>query len=152
MSETQPHTSNRTNTARLDSLTPHLAVSFPPMPSRLASLLTLFRLAQPELFEYFEDEQVPYIQVAMSWVRTLLSKEMWLGDVLRLWGEARPILLAFRRLRLIGEITTDGRDNDSPDLLLTSKQTHISPQTTPLSSTATSALRCCPLAKSPSRA
>jgi hypothetical protein len=60
------------------------------MPSRLASLLTLFRLAQPELFEYFEDEQVPYIQVAMSWVRTLLSKEMWLGDVLRLWGEAHP--------------------------------------------------------------
>ncbi|RSH87357.1 hypothetical protein EHS25_003266 [Saitozyma podzolica] len=59
--------------------------SFPSMPSRLASLLTLFRLAQPELFEYFEDEQVPYIQVAMSWVRTLLSKEMWLLDVLRLW-------------------------------------------------------------------
>lgn len=27
------------------------------------------------------------IAVAMSWMTTLLSREMWLGDVLRLWGE-----------------------------------------------------------------
>ncbi len=57
------------------------------MPSRLASLLTLFRLAIPELWSYFEDEQVPYLTIAMSWLRTMLAKEMWLSDVLRLWGE-----------------------------------------------------------------
>lgn len=61
--------------------------SFPPLPSRLASLLTLFRLSQPELFSYFEDEQVRYVEVATSWLTTMLAKEMWLGDVLRLWGE-----------------------------------------------------------------
>ncbi|WVW83933.1 hypothetical protein I302_105956 [Kwoniella bestiolae CBS 10118] len=59
--------------------------SFPSIPSRLASFLTLFRISQPELFSYCEDEQVPYVQVAMSWMTTLLAKEMWLGDVLRLW-------------------------------------------------------------------
>ncbi|WRT66387.1 uncharacterized protein IL334_003342 [Kwoniella shivajii] len=58
---------------------------FPSIPSRLASFLTLFRLALPELHSYCEDEQVPYVQVAMSWMTTLLAKEMWLGDVLRLW-------------------------------------------------------------------
>lgn len=64
--------------------------SFPPLPSRLASLLTLFRQSQPELFSYFEDEQVRYVEVATSWLTTMLSKEMWLGDVLRLWGEYLP--------------------------------------------------------------
>lgn len=63
-----------------------MAESFPPLPSRLASLLTLFRLAIPDLHSYFEDEQVPYVQVTLSWLTTLLSREMWLGDVLRLWG------------------------------------------------------------------
>jgi len=60
---------------------------FPPLPSRLASLLTLFRQVEPDLHSYFEDEQVPYVEVTMSWLTTLLSREMWLGDVLRLWGE-----------------------------------------------------------------
>lgn len=59
---------------------------FPPLPSRLGTMLGLFRLALPELHAYFEDEQVPMTQVAMSWMTTLLSREMWLGDVLRLWG------------------------------------------------------------------
>ncbi|WWC94194.1 hypothetical protein V866_001034 [Kwoniella sp. B9012] len=58
---------------------------FPSIPSRLASFLTLFRTSLPELHSYCEDEQVPYIQVAMSWMTTLLAKEMWLSDVLRLW-------------------------------------------------------------------
>ncbi|WVR09771.1 hypothetical protein IAU60_006847 [Kwoniella sp. DSM 27419] len=58
---------------------------WPMIPSRLASFLTLFRIALPELHSYCEDEQVPYVQVAMSWMTTLLGKEMWLGDVLRLW-------------------------------------------------------------------
>ncbi|ORY34029.1 hypothetical protein BCR39DRAFT_518178 [Naematelia encephala] len=61
--------------------------SFPSLPSRIASLVTLFRLSLPELFAYFEDEQVPYIDVAMSWSKTLLAREMWLGNVLRLWGK-----------------------------------------------------------------
>lgn len=56
------------------------------MSSRLATLLTLFRLAQPELYAYFEDEQVRFIEIAQGWLTTMLSKEMWLGDVLRLWG------------------------------------------------------------------
>ncbi|KAK4688714.1 hypothetical protein P7C73_g1408, partial [Tremellales sp. Uapishka_1] len=59
--------------------------TFPPVPSRLASLLTLFRFALPELHSYFEDEQVPFYEVALCWLRTLLAREMWLGDVLRLW-------------------------------------------------------------------
>ncbi|WVQ80771.1 hypothetical protein IAT38_002876 [Cryptococcus sp. DSM 104549] len=59
--------------------------SFPPIPSRLASFLTLFRQALPELHSYCEDEEVPYAQVGLSWMTTLLAKEMWLGDVLRLW-------------------------------------------------------------------
>jgi len=50
-------------------------------------MLGLFRMALPELHSYFEDEQVPMVAVAMSWMTTLLSREMWLGDVLRLWGE-----------------------------------------------------------------
>lgn len=70
------------------------------MPSRIASFLTLFRLAIPELFAYFEDEQVPYLQVAMSWVRTLFAKEMCLGNVLRLWG--KPIPLCLRGVRVDG--------------------------------------------------
>ncbi|RXK34924.1 hypothetical protein M231_07829 [Tremella mesenterica] len=59
--------------------------SFPPLPSRLASLLTLFRLSIPDLFGYFEDEQVNYIQVAMSWLTGMLGREMCLANVLRLW-------------------------------------------------------------------
>jgi hypothetical protein len=62
--------------------------SFPPIPHRLASFLTLFRRAIPELFDYFEDEQVQYVDVAMSWMQTLFSKEMWLENVLRLWGKS----------------------------------------------------------------
>lgn len=66
--------------------------TFPPFPSQLASLLTLFRQSQPELFAYFEDEQVRYVEVASSWLTTMLSKEMWLGDVLRLWGKYRFLI------------------------------------------------------------
>lgn len=60
--------------------------SFPPMPDRLSSLLTLFRLAQPELYAYFEDENLRFMDIATGWLSAMLSKEMWLGDVLRLWG------------------------------------------------------------------
>jgi hypothetical protein len=49
-------------------------------------VLTLFRMAQPELFSYFEDEQVRYQDIVLSWVQTLFAKEMWLGNVMRLWG------------------------------------------------------------------
>ncbi|KAL1406996.1 hypothetical protein Q8F55_006409 [Vanrija albida] len=59
--------------------------AWPPLPSRLGSVLGLFRSALPELHEYFEDEQVPMTAVAMSWMTSLLSREMWLPDVLRLW-------------------------------------------------------------------
>lgn len=52
-------------------------------------MLGLFRLAVPELHGYFEDEQVPMTNVAISWMTTLLAREMWLGDVLRLWGGSR---------------------------------------------------------------
>ena len=62
------------------------------MPDRLSSLLTLFRLAQPELYAYFEDENLRFMEIATGWLSSMLSKEMWLGDVLRLWGEpASPI-------------------------------------------------------------
>ena len=59
----------------------------PPISSRLAMFLTLFKMAIPELFLYFEDEQVRYVDIGLSWVRTLFAREMWLGNVLRLWGE-----------------------------------------------------------------
>jgi hypothetical protein len=58
------------------------------MPDQLSSLLTLFRLAQPELYAYFEDENLRFMEIATGWLSTMLSKEMWLGDVLRLWGES----------------------------------------------------------------
>jgi hypothetical protein len=61
------------------------AETFPPLPSRLGTMLGLFRVAIPELHAYFEDEQVPMTTVAVSWMTTLLAREMWLGDVLRLW-------------------------------------------------------------------
>lgn len=77
----------RMGTQRIRRLTDSVG-SFPPLPSRLASLLTLFRLSQPELFSYFEDEQVRYVEVATSWLTTMLAKEMWLGDILRLWGKS----------------------------------------------------------------
>jgi hypothetical protein len=63
--------------------------------------LTLFRQSQPELFSYFEDEQVRYVEVATSWLTTMLSKEMWLGDVLRLWGESHALLLNVLYPRLV---------------------------------------------------
>ena len=62
------------------------------MPDRLSSLLTLFRLAQPELYAYFEDENLRFMEIATGWLSSMLSKEMWLGDVLRLWGEYRSPL------------------------------------------------------------
>lgn len=65
----------------------HRTGSFPPLSSRLAMFLTLFKMAIPELFLYFEEEQVRYVDVGLSWVRTLFAKEMWLGNVMRLWGE-----------------------------------------------------------------
>lgn len=76
---------------------------FPPLPSRLGTMLGLFRLALPELHAYFEDEQVPMTQVAMSWMTTLLSREMWLGDVLRLWGALSADCYADPRLILCFE-------------------------------------------------
>ncbi|RYF19338.1 MAG: hypothetical protein EOO77_10410, partial [Oxalobacteraceae bacterium] len=41
----------------------------------------------PELYAYFEDEQLRFMDIATGWLSTMLSKEMWLGDVLRLWGK-----------------------------------------------------------------
>lgn len=62
------------------------------MSARLATVLTLFRMAIPELFLYFEDEQVRYQDIVLSWVRTLFAKEMWLGNVMRLWGKSTSLL------------------------------------------------------------
>ena len=76
-------------------LTGGVSATFPPIPSRLASLLTLFHQALPDLHSYFEDEQVPYVAVFLNWLTTLLAREMWLGDVLRLWGESSSPLLFF---------------------------------------------------------
>jgi hypothetical protein len=66
------------------------------------------------------------ITVAMSWMTTLLSREMWLGDVLRLWGK---LILGIHQL---------------------TPQTHTLPRTTCSPSTAMSASPSLPRVKSKS--
>ena len=56
-----------------------------PIPQRVATFLTLFRKTLPELYAYFEAEEVDILSVATSWLQHLLAREMQSHDLMRLW-------------------------------------------------------------------
>ncbi|CAD6885190.1 unnamed protein product [Tilletia controversa] len=56
-----------------------------PLTERVSTFLTLFRITLPELHEYFEEEEVDIVGFATRWLQDLLSSEMRIGDVMRLW-------------------------------------------------------------------
>ena len=58
-----------------------------PLHSRVATFLRLFRRTLPELFAYFEEEEVDVVGLASRWLQDLLASEMQMQDLLRLWGE-----------------------------------------------------------------
>ena len=51
----------------------------------LARFTLLFRTMIPDLYSYFEDEEVDYSQWATSWLRHLLAKELPIKALMRLW-------------------------------------------------------------------
>eukprot|EP00033_Pygsuia_biforma_P003328 GCRY01003647.1.p1 GENE.GCRY01003647.1~~GCRY01003647.1.p1 ORF type:complete len:343 (-),score=85.49 GCRY01003647.1:76-1104(-) len=51
----------------------------------VAKLSTLFRLTMPELYEYFEEEDLPTNEWALEWVQSLLASALPLQSVTRLW-------------------------------------------------------------------
>ena len=55
------------------------------LPLRVATFLTLFRKTLPELYAYFEAEEVDILSVATSWLQHLLAREMQSHDLMRLW-------------------------------------------------------------------
>lgn len=52
---------------------------------RVASFITLFRTALPDLYNYFEEEEVEIQEWATSWLQNVLAREMRLDDLIRLW-------------------------------------------------------------------
>jgi hypothetical protein len=56
-----------------------------PLPSRIATFLMLFRTQLPELYAYFDEEEVDVIGLASAWMRHLLAAEMRIEDLMRLW-------------------------------------------------------------------
>ncbi|CAG8721216.1 4070_t:CDS:2, partial [Acaulospora morrowiae] len=52
---------------------------------RVANFMTLFREFIPDLYNYFEDEEVDINEWASSWLQFLLAKELQLEDLMRLW-------------------------------------------------------------------
>lgn len=56
-----------------------------PLPSRISTFLTLFRTTLPELYAYFDEEEVDVIGLASAWLRHLLAAEMRIEDLMRLW-------------------------------------------------------------------
>ncbi|KAH6560900.1 hypothetical protein BASA50_006244 [Batrachochytrium salamandrivorans] len=52
---------------------------------RLANFLMLFRILMPDLYNHFEEEQVNFREWATSWFQYLLSRELPLECVMRLW-------------------------------------------------------------------
>mmetsp|Transcript_1781 Transcript_1781/g.2295 ORF Transcript_1781/g.2295 Transcript_1781/m.2295 type:complete len:283 (-) Transcript_1781:105-953(-) len=52
---------------------------------KLSRFMMCLRSVHPELFNYFEEEELSPNDWAMSWLRYLLSKELPLECVLRLW-------------------------------------------------------------------
>jgi hypothetical protein len=56
-----------------------------PLHERVAQFTSLLRVALPDLYNYFEEEEVNIREWATSWQRFLLAKELPLFCVQRLW-------------------------------------------------------------------
>ncbi|KAI8326261.1 ankyrin repeat-containing protein [Martensiomyces pterosporus] len=52
---------------------------------RVAQFLSYFRTLMPELYNYFEEEDVDVSEWASSWLRYLLAKELPIQSALQLW-------------------------------------------------------------------
>ncbi|KAJ2069225.1 hypothetical protein GGI08_000468 [Coemansia sp. S2] len=52
---------------------------------RVAQFLSYFRTLMPELYDYFEEEELDVGEWASSWLRYLLAKELPIQSVLDLW-------------------------------------------------------------------
>ncbi|KAL9656231.1 hypothetical protein ABK040_007846 [Willaertia magna] len=52
---------------------------------QVAKLITLFKCTQPDLYLYFESEELEPNEWALPWVKYLLSKQLPMDCVLRLW-------------------------------------------------------------------
>ncbi|CAG8536082.1 10200_t:CDS:2, partial [Ambispora gerdemannii] len=52
---------------------------------RVANFMTLFRAVLPDLYNYFEEEEVYLNEWATSCLQYLLSRELQLADIMRLW-------------------------------------------------------------------
>lgn len=52
---------------------------------RVAQFLSYFRTLMPELYNYFEEEELDVGEWAASWLRYLLAKELPIQSVLALW-------------------------------------------------------------------
>jgi hypothetical protein len=53
--------------------------------NRLVNFTTLFRTVLPDLYDYFEEEEVRIQDWAVSWLRFLLAKELPMECLVRLW-------------------------------------------------------------------
>jgi hypothetical protein len=62
-----------------------------PLPARVSAFLTLFRTTLPDLYAYFEEEEVDVVGFATAWLRHLLAAEMCIDDLLRLWGASSSL-------------------------------------------------------------
>lgn len=56
-----------------------------PLPRQVATFLTLFRTTLPELYSYFEEEEVDILGFATNWLQHLLAGELRIEDLMRLW-------------------------------------------------------------------
>ncbi|KAI8923635.1 rab-GTPase-TBC domain-containing protein [Entophlyctis helioformis] len=52
---------------------------------RLANFLMLFRVLMPDLYNHFEEEEINFREWATSWFQHLLSRELPLECIVRLW-------------------------------------------------------------------
>jgi hypothetical protein len=59
-----------------------------PLPIRISSFLSLFRQFLPDLYNYFDEEEVDMREFAGTWLQWLFAKEMQIGMLMRLWGES----------------------------------------------------------------
>ncbi|KAJ1978168.1 hypothetical protein H4R33_006044 [Dimargaris cristalligena] len=56
-----------------------------PVNTRVARFITLFRLTLPELFNYFQEEEVDMNEWISSWLLGLLTRELPLDNIISLW-------------------------------------------------------------------
>lgn len=71
--------------ARLMSMLDEYNLTHSNINERVANFMTLFRSVNPDLCNYFEEEEVDINEWASSWLQNLLAKELQFEDLLRLW-------------------------------------------------------------------